>query len=136
MLHECLPNENVVRALRSSDWDPKHNRFSSDLFIGPDTSVSRLAILTLKRLFKIFHRDLDRYEKIPPWIVKWAGEINVGRLDAIGKNHKAKPTKIIVKPDPLSYNPAHGIIPGKLSKGLSKAIIKELVIHNDSASNL
>jgi hypothetical protein len=135
MLHQCLPNEDVVRALRSSDWDTKHNRFSSNLFTGPNTSVSRLQIFSLKRLFKIFHHDLDRFEKIPPWIVKWAGEINIGKLELIGKNFKDKPTHIIVKPDPLRHNKAHAIIPNKLSRGLANGIIKELKIHNDSTSD-
>lgn len=129
MLSECLPDENIVRAILSSHWDPKHERFSSDLFRGPGISVSRLVILCLEKLFAIFHNELDKPNLSPPNIVEWAGEINVGLLQKVGLEHKPNPTNITVIPKPTEPNPAHAEIPQKLSKGLAKSIIKALKIH-------
>ena len=122
--------ENIVRAIRAADWDKKKNRFSSDLFKGPYTSVSRLSILSLKELFEIFHRDLDRKFSDPPNIVCWAGEINVGNMQYIGSTHQ-KPTQITVEQDPSPNNIAHAEIIQRLSRGLSIKIINSLIIHED-----
>ena len=122
--------ENIVRAIRTADWDKKKNRFSSDLFKGPYTSVSRLSILSLKELFEIFHRDLDREISDPPNIVRWAGEINVGNMQRIGLTHQ-KPIQITVEQDPTPNNIAHAEIIQKLSRGLSIKIINSLIIHED-----
>ncbi|MHB9074735.1 MAG: hypothetical protein ACYC6G_14560 [Desulfobaccales bacterium] len=131
MLFECLNEENIVRAILSSHWDQKHERFSSDLFRGPGISVSRLVILSLEKLFEIFHKELDRLNLSPQNIVEWAGEINVGLLKDIGLNHKKNPTEITVISMPTDSNPAHAEIPQKLSKGLAKSIIKALKIHKN-----
>ncbi len=132
---ECGLHENIIRALRSSDWDPKNKRFSSDVLKGPNTSVGRLIILPLNDLFEIFHRELDRLER-PPNIVKWAGEINVGLLKHIGINYKNKPTKITVLPKPLISNPAHAEIPQKLSRPLCLKILEYLTIRKESCIQL
>lgn len=102
----------------------------SDLFRGKNTSVSRLSIFCLKQLFEIFHRDLDRPLRHPPNYVRWAGEINVGELQAIGLVFEHS-VEITVEKDPLPYNLAHATIPQKLSRGLSRVIIKSLIIHDE-----
>jgi len=56
---ECSSEESIVRAITSAHWDAVKNRYSSDLFKGEGTSVSRLAISTLEELFHIFHLQLD-----------------------------------------------------------------------------
>jgi hypothetical protein len=56
--------------------------------------------------------------------------MNVGRLVEIGKNHKEKPTALSVASDPQPDYPSHAIIPGKLSRGLANAIIREVIVHN------
>lgn len=127
---ECPREENIVRALCDSHFDEEHNRFSSYVFVGPNTSVSRLFILSLNELFKIFHRDLDKPQKSK---VIASGEINVGKLKAIGKNHN-EPKVITVEIDPLPKNEAHSLIPQTLSRGLARKIIDELKIHNDLLS--
>ncbi|MDO8140392.1 MAG: hypothetical protein Q6358_02740 [Candidatus Brocadiales bacterium] len=122
---ECPREEDIVRALCDSHFDKTHNRFSSYVFVGPNTSVSRLLILPLNELFKIFHRDLDKPQKSK---VIASGEINVGKLQDIGKNHN-EPQAITVKIDPFPENKAHAIIPQKLSRSLAKKIIRELRFH-------
>jgi hypothetical protein len=123
----CSRNEDVVRALCDSHWDERQNRFSSALFRGPNTSVSRLAILKLETIFEIFHRDLD---KPPKSKVILAGEINVGKLQDIGKAH-VSPNSITVEVAPLLCNPAHAEIPEKLPRSLALKIIEQLIKHKD-----
>lgn len=133
---ECPREENIVRAIRSSDWDAEHNRWSSNLFRGPNTSVSRLTILDLDKLFKIFCKDLH---KPPVHRVIKCSEINVGVLQDLGKQFcvgkKSQPVTITVeevpiKNDPvLTDNPAHAEIPQKLPRTLAFEIIKSLKEH-------
>jgi len=132
MLKECLPEENVIRAILSAHWDQKKNRISSDLFKGINISVSRLFILPLNDLFKIFHKELDRPDFQPPKFVLGAGEIKIGHLQYVGINH-TEPTKISVIPTPTVINPAHAEIPEKITKGLSRKIIQALIIHKESS---
>ncbi len=130
---ECSPQENIVRAIISAPahWDAKNNRYSSGLFKGEGTSVSRLAISTLEELFRVFHLHLD---KPPDWIVIGAGEINVGQLKNIGRNH-TPPVELAVVPQPIPENPAHAEIPQKISRGLALKIIEALTIHEDTSGS-
>lgn len=127
----CSGDERVVRAIRSSDWDSKKNRWSSNLFTGPETSVSRLKILDLKRLFKIFFKQLH---KPPVHKVQAAGEIEINHLQKLGNefelNGRPDPRVITVIEKKLKENPAHAEIREKLPRSLSHKIIEELKIHN------
>lgn len=131
---QCLPTENIVRAIRSSDWDEGKARWSSDLFRGPDTSVSRLAILPLPEIFRIFFADLHH----PPLhrVLK-VGEINIGNLQQIGQAHvKNRPISITVVADPVhgdkryTDNPAHALVKQKLPRLLALAIITKCSLHD------
>lgn len=124
---ECPREEDIIRALCDSHFDKKNNRFSSYVFVGPNTSVSRLVILPLNELFEIFHRDLD---KPPKSKVIASGEINVGKLQDIGKNHNESQV-ITVEIDPLPENKSHAVIPQKLSRSLALKIMSELKVHYD-----
>lgn len=124
---ECSPEENIVRAITSAHWDAKKNRYSSDLFKGEGISVSRLTISSLEELFRIFHLQLD---KPPNRMVTSAGEINVGRLQSIGRNYTPS-AELTVVPEPAAENPAHAEIPQKISRGLAFKIIEALIIHED-----
>ncbi len=130
------PEENIVRVIHRTWWDIKDGRKPSSIFKGENISVSRLAILNLQELFPIFHRGLDTS---PSGIIISAGEINVGHLQKIGREYVEKPIEIIVEEEPtkenpeknIVENPAHAEIPQKISRGLAKKIIKELVFHKD-----
>jgi hypothetical protein len=122
---ECGPSENVVRAITTAHFDEVEGRIQSDLFVGPNTSVSRLAVLALSEIFEIFKRELEKH----PRRVLMAGEINVGELQEIGSTHVEKPTTITVEEAGEPGNPAHAEIPQKLSRGLSKKIIDRLRRH-------
>ncbi len=127
----CDGDERVVRAIRSSDWDCKKQRWSSNLFTGPDTSVSRLKILELKKLFIIFFRQLH---KPPAHEVLAAGEIEVNHLQKLGNefrpNGKPDPRVITVIEKKLKDNPAHAEIRERLPRSLSHKIIEELEMHS------
>lgn len=122
---ECERWENVVRAVTSAHWDEANKRAGSNLFTGPNTSVSRLAVLEMRELIAIFLRDLQR----PPITLLWAGEINVGTLQDIGANYGARPTKITVEMAPEDNNKAHAEIPQRLSRGLAILIGASLNRH-------
>lgn len=122
---ECDRSENIVRAVTTALWDEVNNRAQSGLFIGPNTSVSRLAVSGLPELMQIFLRDLER----PPITLLWAGEINVGKLQDLGINYEHKRTTITVEVEPTETNPAHAEIPQKLSRGLAILIGGSLKRH-------
>jgi hypothetical protein len=48
-------------------------------------------------------------------------EINVGALQSIGRRYK-DPVELTVEPDPLPNNPAHALIPQRITRGLSGEI--------------
>lgn len=122
---ECDSSENIVRAITTANWDEKEGRAQSSLFIGPNTSVSRLAVLDLADLFEIFRRELGQH----PRRVLMAGEINIGTMQEIGRAYEPKPTEITVEEAPEPNNPAHAEIPQTLSRGLSKRLRDSLKMH-------
>ncbi len=65
---EISHEENIVRAIRFADWDEQKRHWSSQIFRGKNISVSRLLILNLEKLLKIFHKQLDR----PPNLHNWS----------------------------------------------------------------
>lgn len=126
----CSNDEDIVRAIRSSDWDKKHGRYSSNLFRGPATSVSRLKILELRKIFRIFYKELH---KPPKHKVLSAGKIRVCTLKNLGNsftdNGKPDQRDITVVGKPTTTNPSHAEILEKLPRGLALKIIEELQIH-------
>jgi hypothetical protein len=115
------PEEDVVRAINEAHWDPPKNRWSKSLFYTRNASVSRLKVLPLKRLCKIFQQDFPTLLKV--------GEINVGVLEHLGKTHPT-PQDIVVVADPKPENEAHAEIPGRFSKGLAQRVVENLKIHD------
>ena len=125
---QCPPEENIVRAVHFAHWDEQTSRKSSAIFKGQNLSVSRLAILLLPQLFPIFHQQLDTS---PNGVIVGAGEINVGKLQKIGREYQT-PVELTVEKDPLPDNPAHAEIPQRISsRGLAKAIINEMIFHRE-----
>jgi hypothetical protein len=97
------------------------------LFKGTNTSVSRLAIIALADHWDLFRNNV---QKPPERMLELIGEINVGKLQEIGRTHE-KRVELHVEPDPLDWNPAHAIIPQNISRGLANRIVQALVIHQE-----
>lgn len=125
---ECPPEENVLRAILTAHRDEHKDSWSSSLFKGSETSVSRLSILGITELFEIFHQELD---SPPKRQVIGGGEINIGRLQEIGRGYEHKRTELSVEEDPTVTNPAHAFIPQYISRGLAFEIIRALTVHRD-----
>ena len=106
----CPPEENIVRAIHDAQWDRINDRKSSHIFKGENISVSRLSILNLRQLFDIFHATLD---ESPNGAIVAAGEINVGELQRLGRQH-VHPIELTVEKDPMEDNEAHAVIPKTL----------------------
>lgn len=127
----CSADENIVRAIRTSDWDEKNQRWSSSLFKNQATSVSRTKKLSLIKILKIFCKELHN----PPVhkVIK-TGEITVRELVFIGhsylENNKSRKIDIWVEKAPTNENPAHAEIFAaevkKLPRSLALNISAEL----------
>jgi len=120
--------ENIVRAICSDKFDGE--RLSPSLFTGVDTSVSRLSLISLEEHWDLFRRHVQRP---PQRFLEEIGEINVGTLQEIGRNYLEMATEITVEPDPLDWNPAHALIPQKISRGLANKIVKSLKRHRENS---
>lgn len=130
---ECPPEENVLRAIHAAHWDESKNYKSSSIFKGKEISVSRLSVLTIPELFMIFHRQLDKSKN---GRIVAAGEINVGRLMAIGREHSPV-IELTVEEDLQQENPAHAVIPQEIKqRGLARKIIDALIIHYEEEDSL
>jgi hypothetical protein len=120
----ALPaDEEIVRAICTDKWDGQ--RVSPSAFNGPDTSVSRLALASLDDHWSLFRAGVERP---PERMLERIGQIRVGQLAELGRSHEP-PAEIIVEPDPLDWNPAHAIIPGKRRRGLANRIAQAVVLH-------
>ena len=117
--------EDIVRAICTDKWDGE--RIAPSLFTCGDVSVSRLAIIPLEDHWEMFRQHV---QKPPERLLKLIGEINVGNLQQIGRNCILR-TELTVEPDPVDWNPAHAIIPQKITKGLANQIIRTLKLHSD-----
>jgi hypothetical protein len=118
--------ENIVRAICTDKWDGEH--ISPSLFKGQNISVSRLALIPLGDHWDLFRNHV---QKPPERLLALIGEINVGELHRVGKQHEL-PAEITVEPDPLDWNHAHAVIPQKISRGLATRIVRALKIHRES----
>ncbi len=96
--------EEIVRAVCTDKWDG--TRLSPSLFVGENTSVSRLAITPLADHWDLFRQYL---QKPPERWLELIAQINVGRLQKTGlaqKNPVALQSKqsrrIGIRPTPKS----------------------------------
>ncbi|MEQ1850486.1 MAG: hypothetical protein ABMA01_02730 [Chthoniobacteraceae bacterium] len=123
-----LPDdEEIVRAICTDKWDGE--RIAPSAFMGPDTSVSRLIIIPLEDQWEVFRRGVERP---PERLLKRIAQIGVGRLGELGRTH-SPPVSVTVEADPVDWNPAHAIIPGKRSRGLANRIKDALTVHEPPA---
>lgn len=117
------PTEDIVRAVCTDKWDGE--RLSPSLFVGEDISVSRLAITSLADHWDLFRQYV---EKPPERRLELIAEINVGRLQEIGRAHNPR-VALTVELKPLEWNPAHAEIPQRITRGLANRILPELKRH-------
>lgn len=124
----CPEHEEIVRALRPTDYDERHGRYSSAVFKGTRISVGRLAVLPFERLWSIFCAEIGTTENP----VTKCGQINVGKLQELG----AKTLRTLyVTFCPTSTNPAHAEICGDaISRGLAKTIVDEMKLLDPPAT--
>jgi hypothetical protein len=123
-----LPDtEEIVRAVCTDKWDGE--RIAPSAFMGPDTSVSRLAITPLDEHWELFLREV---EKPPERLLEVIAQIGVGRLGEIGRAY-SPPVTITVEAEPVESNPAHAVIPGKRSRGLANCIKDAVIVHRPPA---
>lgn len=119
-------SENIARAICADKFDPETGEFSASLFKGANTSVSRLAITPLQETWELFRQ---RVERPPMRTLEYIGEINVGKLQEVGRSFAAKPTELTVEPAPLEGYPSHAEIPQTITRGLANQILKRLTLH-------
>ncbi len=117
------PEEDIVRAICTDKWDGE--RLSPSLFVGEGTSVSRLALIPLADHWDLFRSYV---EQPPERRLELIGEINVGRLQEIGRTY-ATPAELTVEPKPEDWNRAHAEIPQRITRGLANKILPELKLH-------
>src|SRR5436189_1161756 len=116
-------DEDIVRAIFTDKWDGE--RIAPSLFAGENVSVSRLAVVALAEHWDMFRKHL---EKPPERRLERIGEINVGRLQRIGRNYK-KSIDLTVEAKPEDWNPAHAEIPQRITRGLANQIVNALKLH-------
>lgn len=119
--------EDIARAICTDKWDGE--RLSPSLFVGEGTSVSRLAMIPLADHWNLCRRYV---EQPPERRLEMIGEINVGRLQEIGRNF-ATPVELTVEPKPEDWNIAHAEIPQRITRGLANKILPELKRHHPPA---
>jgi hypothetical protein len=117
-------DEDIVRAIFTDKWDG--TRIAPSLFKGQNISVSRLAVVPLADCWDMFRRHL---EKPPERRLELIGEINVGKLQKLGREYQ-RPIELTVEPKPEEWNPGHAEIPQKISRGLASRIVDALKRHH------
>ncbi|MFQ3598709.1 MAG: hypothetical protein SNJ55_08740 [Chloroherpetonaceae bacterium] len=134
----CGDSEHILRAITSDDiaQQPDGTLFIKPTsFEGATVSVSRLSVLSLEEIFKIFLHDVQKTNRQPPRFLKCGVELEVGTLKEVCLNYQERPTEIQVQIDPIiPDNPAHAEIVvtnqnGKISKGLSRIIVAFIERH-------
>jgi hypothetical protein len=118
--------EDVVRAVCTDKWDGL--RLSPSLFAGENISVSRLALVPLADHWELFRQYVERP---PERRLELIAEINVGRLQDIGRSHNPA-TVLTVEPKPEIWNRAHAEIPQRITRGLANQIVPALTLHRPS----
>lgn len=127
MPREQVPdNEEIVRGITSAHYDPVHDQISSDVFCRrkEEVSVNRLAICTLKEIFGILRRKLEKPGQSIQLLK--VGQIQVGFLKRVCVEFKHKSTPITIEADPEDDDLSHAVIPQRISDGLAKEIIRNL----------
>jgi hypothetical protein len=79
----CDDSEHILRAITSDEISPQPDGtflIKPTAFEGANVSVSRLSVLSLEDIFKIFLRVVQKTNRQPPRFLKCAAELEVGAL--------------------------------------------------------
>lgn len=115
--------EDIVRAVCTDKWDGE--RLAPSLFVGENTSVSRLVVVSLRDHWDLFRQYV---EDPPERRLELIAQINVGHLQQIGRS-RSPGIELTVDAKPEPWNPAHAEIPQKITRGLANRILPELTLH-------
>ena len=123
----CAAEEDVARAICSNYYDAASDRISPSVFEGRDVSVGRLSVSPLQELIGIFRQKVAK----PNRPLRMVGQINVGLLQELGREHKDNrkrpiPVEIVVVAKPEPEYLAHAEIPQKIPRGLANRIVSKL----------
>lgn len=121
--------EDIVRAVCTDRWDGE--RLAPSLFVGQNTSVSRLAIVSLQDHWDLFRQYV---EDPPERRLELIAQINVGQLQQIGRS-RTPAQELTVEPKPEPWNPAHAEIPQKITRGLANMILPKLTLHKPTSTD-
>ncbi len=123
--------EEIARALCSDKYDPVTGRISTSLFKGPNTSVSRLAIIPLSGQWRKLAATV---QKLPGRRLEKIGVIEVESLRGLGAMHTANgkphPVTISIVAKREDWNEAHAEVVEKLPDGLCNTINKAPAQHS------
>lgn len=128
-LPECSGGEDIVKGVLSTDV--QDGVVNPSLFAGKESSYSRLEVYSLKKILRVFRRELPDPPKklLAGYLV-----LNVAQMKAVAKGytHKGKEDGYIigVYPDPLPGflgNKAHAVTKPKITDGLAKRISKQAI---------
>jgi len=78
--------------------------------------------------FRTWDSFRNHLEKPPERRLERIGEINVGRLQRIGRDYK-KSIDLTVEAKPEDWNLAHAEIPQRITRGLANQIVNALRLH-------
>lgn len=100
----CNPSEDLIRAVPEALYAPGDGRASTALFQHAGTSVSRLVVLPLERLWEIHLAELDK----PGNRLVALAQFNLGRVQLCLAEIDGSSFTVVAKPTPS--NPAHAEI--------------------------
>ena len=117
-----------MRGILRAHWDEEKGEYTSSLFRGPNTSVSRLRIFPKERIIDIFKADFDAHIDGP---VIGTGEIVIADLIKLGKEYKdgkgkPRPQLVTVIPKPTATNDSHAEVVEEFTRGFARKVIVAL----------
>src|SRR5664280_112832 len=128
-LAECADVEDIVKGVLFTDI--QKDKIRPSLLSGEGSSYSRLAIYSLRKILRIFRRDLPQ----PPGKLLVGYLIfNVGKMKEVAIGFRSKEVRngflLKVLPVPISGlfgNRAHAETRPKVTDGLAKALLRDAV---------
>jgi hypothetical protein len=124
---ECADGEDIVKGILFTDI--QKGKIRPSLLEGEESSYSRLAIYSLKKILRIFRRDLPQP---PEKLLVGYLIFNVGKMKDVARAFRSKEVKsgylLKVEPVPISGlfgNRAHAETRPNVTLGLAKALLRD-----------